>query len=452
MASAADALSLAPIEAAPVPVGRHYEYRRCDELGRGAYGVVYAGVDTRDGSRVAVKQYSFPRGLRESDEGIPASTVKEVSLLKELAKHPHHNVLQLRDAVLNAGGAAPTLTLVMELCEGSDLQTELSRLRRRRRHADSRAAAASDGGAFVAGTASGGALAATVSGGSAAAGGSSGLSPAYPGLPPALARSYTYQLLAAVAHLHARGITHRDIKPANLLLSGDKQTLKLADFGLAAVEGVGVKKYAHEVQTLWWRAPEAILGSVNLGRAIDLWSVGAVFAEMAVGDVVFRGLDGPGSQLEEIFKKLGAPTEASWPGLTALPRYAELFPAAARRATAAGPACGAAFAASLEAVVGREGMHLVHRLLQVAPCERAISAADALVHPYFTGYVPSAAIGGAVPAELLDAVASVARATADDDSDSDGVDDDAGDAAPSCSFLGAPPMAEPAAGGGPATP
>jgi cyclin-dependent kinase 1 len=73
---------------------------------------------------------------------------------------------------------------------------------------------------------------------------------------------------------------HRDLKPQNLLID-DKGVIKLADFGLARAFGLPVKTYTHEVVTLWYRAPEILLGTKQYSTPVDLWSVGTIMAEMA---------------------------------------------------------------------------------------------------------------------------------------------------------------------------
>ena len=71
-----------------------------------------------------------------------------------------------------------------------------------------------------------------------------------------------WQLLRGMAFCHARGIMHRDLKPQNLLLDR-KGTLKIADFGLARAFQIPIRTYTHEVVTLWYRAPEILLGQVS---------------------------------------------------------------------------------------------------------------------------------------------------------------------------------------------
>lgn len=73
---------------------------------------------------------------------------------------------------------------------------------------------------------------------------------------------------------------HRDLKPCNILISEDGQTVKIADFGLARSFGLPLKTYTHEVVTLWYRAPEIMLGTKMYGIAIDMWSLGCIFFEL----------------------------------------------------------------------------------------------------------------------------------------------------------------------------
>lgn len=72
---------------------------------------------------------------------------------------------------------------------------------------------------------------------------------------------------------------HRDLKPQNLLIDHEGY-LKLADFGLARSFGVPVRTFTHEVVTLWYRAPEILLGTKLYSTAVDVWSLGCIFAEM----------------------------------------------------------------------------------------------------------------------------------------------------------------------------
>jgi len=144
------------------------------------------------------------------------------------------------------------------------------------------------------------------------------------GIMPSQVKSFIYQLLLGVEHCHAHRIMHRDLKPQNLLID-KKGVMKLADFGLARAYGLPIKTYTHEVVTLWYRAPEILLGQKQYSTSVDLWSAGCIFAEMAMKKPLFPG----DSEIEEIFKIFqlhGKPTELTWPGITKLPDFKSTFP------------------------------------------------------------------------------------------------------------------------------
>lgn len=104
--------------------------------------------------------------------------------------------------------------------------------------------------------------------------------------------------MEALLHCYQRRIMHRDIKPCNILISEDETTIKLADFGLARTFGLPLKTYTHEVVTLWYRAPEVILGTHVYSNAIDMWSLGCVFFEMLAAKPLFTGR----SEIDQLFK------------------------------------------------------------------------------------------------------------------------------------------------------
>jgi cyclin-dependent kinase 2 len=98
-------------------------------------------------------------------------------------------------------------------------------------------------------------------------------------LTPKLVKSYMHQLLEAIDYCHTNRILHRDLKPQNLLLDCMGH-IKLADFGLARNFNIPLRAYTHEVVTLWYRAPEILLGTKLYTTSVDIWSLGCIFAEM----------------------------------------------------------------------------------------------------------------------------------------------------------------------------
>jgi serine/threonine protein kinase len=191
--------------------------------------------------------------LEHADEGIPSTAIREIALLQELS---HPNIVQLKDIVHGEN----KLYLVFEYFN-LDLKKYLDQV----------------GGP----------------------------------LQPKSVKHLLHQLLLGLVHCHKRRIMHRDLKPSNLLIDPKGQHLKIADFGLARTFGLPLKSYTHEVVTLWYRAPEILLGQKVYSTAVDIWSVGCIFFEMAHKRPLFYG-DSEIGQIFKIFKIMGTPTDESW--------------------------------------------------------------------------------------------------------------------------------------------
>ncbi|KAG6624193.1 probable serine/threonine-protein kinase At1g54610 [Carya illinoinensis] len=99
-------------------------------------------------------------------------------------------------------------------------------------------------------------------------------------LTEAQVKCYMHQLLSGLQHCHDNGISHRDIKGANLLIDKNGM-LKIADFGLANYYTRN-RRLTNRVVTLWYRAPELLLGATDYGVGIGLWGAGCLLAEMFV--------------------------------------------------------------------------------------------------------------------------------------------------------------------------
>jgi cyclin-dependent kinase 2 len=143
-------------------------------------------------------------------------------------------------------------------------------------------------------------------------------------LTPKLVKSYMQQLLEAIDYCHKNRILHRDLKPQNLLLDCAGH-IKLADFGLARTFNIPLRAYTHEVVTLWYRAPEILLGAKLYSTGVDIWSLGCIFAEMMMLRTLFQG-DSEIDQLYRIFRQFGTPDETVWKNIVHLPDYKATFP------------------------------------------------------------------------------------------------------------------------------
>jgi len=182
-------------------------------------------------------------------------------------------------------------------------------------------------------------------------------------------KSFMQQLLRGIAFCHDNRVLHRDLKPQNLLIN-TKGQLKLADFGLARAFGIPVNTFSNEVVTLWYRAPDVLLGSRTYNTSIDIWSAGCIMAEMYTGRPLFPGTTND-DQLQKIFRLMGTPSERSWPGISQFPEYKPNFHNFATQ--------------SLHAIlpqVDALGLDLLGKMLQLRP-EMRISASEALRHAWF---------------------------------------------------------------------
>ncbi|KAI0740054.1 Pkinase-domain-containing protein [Earliella scabrosa] len=292
-------------------------YSKIEKIGEGTYGVVYKARDINTNRIVALKKIR----LEAEDEGVPSTAIREISLLKEL-KDDH--VVRLFDIV----HADQKLYLVFEF-----LDVDLKRYMEN--------------------------------------GNKSGRP-----ITPAIVKKFTHQLTSGLLYCHSHRILHRDLKPQNLLIDKD-DNLKLADFGLARAFGIPMRTYTHEVVTLWYRAPEVLLGSRHYSTAIDMWSVGCIFAEMCMrGHPLFPG-DSEIDQIFKIFKVLGTPNEEIWPGVSQLADYKPSF-----------PQWSAHDLREHVPTLDDQGIDLLQLMLTYDTAKR-ISAKRALVHPYFADFNPN---------------------------------------------------------------
>ena len=124
-------------------------------------------------------------------------------------------------------------------------------------------------------------------------------------MPIIYVKAYIYQICRALGYIHSLGICHRDIKPQNLLLNPKTHVIKLCDFGSAKILQKNEPNVSY-ICSRYYRAPELIFGATDYTTAIDVWSLGCVYAELLLGQPLFPGESGV-DQLVEIIKVLGTP-------------------------------------------------------------------------------------------------------------------------------------------------
>eukprot|EP00798_Chlamydomonas_sp_ICE-L_P022122 gene22122-29182_t len=196
-----------------------------EELGRGAYGQVYKGMDLKSGEPVAIKQIA----LGGVANGNLQSVMGEIDLLKTLN---HSNIVKYQGSFKSR----THLYIILEYMENGSLANVIRPNK-------------------------------------------------YGTFDEAVAALYTTQVLAGLQYLHEQGVVHRDIKGANILQSKEG-VVKLADFGVATklgeLEDNRGELQQHVVGTPYWMAPE-VIEMTQVTSASDIWSVGCLIVELLTG-------------------------------------------------------------------------------------------------------------------------------------------------------------------------
>ena len=136
------------------------------------------------------------------------------------------------------------------------------------------------------------------------------------------------QIVKGLEHLHNNSIMHRDIKPENILANNRNQ-IKIGDFGLCKFfhQTLYFRCHTQLVQTIWYRAPEVLLGYNMYNEKIDMWSIGCLWFEIYTETVLFRNTDLTEiNQIFMIFQYFGTPDEKDWNYITKLPNYNKDLP------------------------------------------------------------------------------------------------------------------------------
>ena len=134
---------------------------------------------------------------------------------------------------------------------------------------------------------------------------------------------------------------------------------------------IPIKTLTHEVETLWYRAPEILLGQQRYTFPVDIWAVGCIFAQLYLKRPLFLGNGYEIEQIFKIFEIMGTPTTNYWPNLPNLPDFKYSFPKWTKQPLSQ-------FVPDISA----DGLDLLEKMLELNPQKR-ISAAAALEHDYF---------------------------------------------------------------------
>jgi serine/threonine protein kinase len=289
------------------------QYIGLDRLGKGTYGSVYK-VQRKDTNEIfAIKKIK----LDVDTEGIPSTALREIAILKKI-NHP--NIVRIQDIALSD----KKIELCLEFCP-YDLRKYVDAFRDNSKVYNLK----------------------TI-------------------------KTIMYQILKATDHLHSKKILHRDLKPQNILICDQTLVTKIADFGLSRVYSIPIRAYTKEVLTLWYRAPELMLGLNQYSCGLDMWSVGCIFAELFLKRPLFTG-DSEVDQLFRIFQVLGTPTDTTLPGYKSFPDFNKDFP------IWNGSGLQKYIADKMYVKMDSYALDLLEKLLNVDPCRR-LTAKEALYH------------------------------------------------------------------------
>jgi cyclin-dependent kinase 8/11 len=227
-------------------------------------------------------------------------------------------------------------------------------------------------------------------------------------IPAPTVKSIMFQLLNGCQYLHSNWVLHRDLKPANIMVTSAGE-VRIGDLGLARL----FNKPLHSlfsgdkvVVTIWYRAPELLLGSRHYTPAIDMWAVGCIFAELLSLRPIFKGEEAKmdtkktvpfqRNQMQKIVEIMGMPTKEKWPNLVSMPEYSQLSGLNATTSHGKSNSSGSKLenwyyttignhsstSAPSTSSLGPEGYKLLAGLLEYDP-EKRLTAQQALQHGFF---------------------------------------------------------------------
>lgn len=299
----------------------HKTYRVISEVGSGTYGRVYKALYKKNNKYVALKKIDISR---QELDGFPITAIREIKLLRLLS---HKNIISLLEIIMSRPASSNKFRgstyLVFEYMDHD----------------------------FV------------------------GLMTIKYHFRLSEIKCIMKQMLEGLKYLHEMKIIHRDMKSANILLNNNGE-VKIADFGLARQFSTSPQiYYTNKVVTLWYRAPELLLGSTNYTTQIDMWSLGCIFAELLTGEILFKGDKEP-RQIELIYEICGSPDKETWPEAEKLEYYNTLAPKMPYENRLREVILGK------KSDIDSETLDFLEQFLVLNPCKR-LTAEEALEHRFF---------------------------------------------------------------------
>ena len=281
------------------------------KIGSGSYGNIYQGTSIYTSAKIAIKKFKE----NNIDEGISSDTLREIVSLRKLK---HNNIISILDVIIDYD----SVYIVQELMQ-TDLHNYIQT--------------------------------------------NNGV------LPLKIIKNILYQILNGVTYIHSRNFLHRDLKPQNILINTTNNNdliVKITDFGLCRLFTKD-KQFTKGTCTPLYRAPEIILGVQEYTNAVDIWSIGCIFAEMCLGEPLYNKSDNELDILKHILDIHSIDFEVEsidnlkellyklhWE--TPLNKFEKKFP-----------------------MLNKEGLDLLGKFLTINPNKR-IHAKDALEHCFFS--------------------------------------------------------------------
>ncbi|CDW52602.1 Cell division control protein 2-like protein [Trichuris trichiura] len=294
------------------------DIEKLEKIGEGTYGPIYKARSKITGTIFALKELKC-----DDKNGIPPAAIREICILQQLIEH--NNVIRFMKSIIEDSFAG----IIFEYLS-MNLKTYIDSL---------------------------------------------GPDEMMDSL---LVKKFVFQMATGTSFCHSRGILHRDLKPENLFID-DKGVIKFSNFTEARKVRIPAETFGCKGSKACYYSPEVLLGRRRYSAALDIWTIGCIFAEMATRKPLFVGSNEI-DQLFHIFRIMGAPTTSDWKKMTKVPRYGDWFPKWYGQASD----CATNLREHLKDSLDENGISLLQSMITYDPRKR-IAAKGMLSHQYFKG-------------------------------------------------------------------